>query len=343
MPDVLSALTTSIGVYSNSPTSYLSTLARVPGFRRSDLNGAVEERTLVRRGAMRGSVHLLPRAIVPEAVPANLDKRERSLGPVVRSAVGDDYESIAAAIEPALAGRQLTSPEIRAAVGVTTDIGVGLTYVLGMMRLQCRIVATSAAGGWRSNKLRYALWSDWLPDLDPFALAPEEARRRLVARYAAAYGPVTLDDVAWWAGWTKTQTKAAVEEVDLSGAGAAMAQLEGVRLLPVWDMLMVGYRVRDRLFDAEMARYIYDADGNATSVVLVEGRVVGVWELGKSDDPLALLVAPFGEWPKAVWRGVEEQADRIRELLAASSVTIATVDPVDLVAAPRNKFLSPLS
>lgn len=343
MADLVSALTTSIGVYSNAPTSYLSALARIPGFERRDLGAAVEDRTLVRRGAMRGSVHLLPRAIVAEAVPANYEKRERSLGPVVRSAVGDRYEAIAAEIEPALTGRQLTSTEIRELVGATRDIGTGLTYVLGMMRLQCRIVATSAAGSWRSNKLRYALWSDWLPDLDPFALSPEEARCRLAGRYAGAYGPVTLADVAWWAGWTKTQTKAAVADIDLTAEGRAMTQLEGVRLLPVWDMLMVGYRERDRLFDADVSDYIYDADGNATSVVLTEGRVAGVWQLGKSDDPVALMVAPFGEWSKSTWRGVEEQAERIREMLDGSVVTIATVDPVDLVVAPRNKFLSPLS
>lgn len=54
--------------------------------------------------------------------------------------------------------------------------------------------------GWRSDRLTYARWSDWLPGVDPLSIDEAEGRRRLAARYVAAYGPVTLEDLRWWAG-----------------------------------------------------------------------------------------------------------------------------------------------
>lgn len=79
-------------------------------------------------------------------------------------------------------------------------------------------------------------------------------------------------------------------------------------------------------------------------MVLDGGRVVGVWDLGRSDDPLGIRVAPLTRWPRRLWDDVEGQAQRIGSLIGAREVTVTPVDePVDLVAAPRNRHLSPLS
>lgn len=107
---------------------------------------------------------------------------------------------------------------------------------------------------------------------------------------------------------------------------------------------MVAYRNRDRLLDPDAARFVYDGFGNATSVVVDDGRVVGIWDLGRSDDPLNLKVAPLADWPKKRWEFVQEQAERIRKMIGAGKVTVERIsEPTDLVEAPRNRFLSPLS
>jgi hypothetical protein len=59
---------------------------------------------------------------------------------------------------------------------------------------------------------------------------------------------------------------------------------------------------------------------------------------------LTIAVAPFGPWPPRRWEAAEEQARRIGTMIGAGSVEVARrSDPVDLVGAPRNRFLSPLS
>lgn len=107
---------------------------------------------------------------------------------------------------------------------------------------------------------------------------------------------------------------------------------------------MVAYRKRDRLFDPSYAPLVHDRFGNATSVVLDSGRVVGQWDLGSSDDPLLIRVAPFSDWPKRRWAAVEEQAGRIGRLIGSASVEVVPIEePVDLLDSSRNRFLAPLS
>jgi hypothetical protein len=209
---------------------------------------------------------------------------------------------------------------------------------------QFRIVRTVTTGTWRSDRFLYARWEDWLPGRDPDLLDEAVARHQLVQMYVDAYGPVDVDDVKWWTGWTKTQTLEAVAGIDLGKQGDAHETLDGVRLLPVWDVMMVAYRNRDRLFDPSYAPLTHDRYGNATSVVLHNGRVVGQWDLGSSDDPLSIRVAPFSTWSRSLWNDVETQVGRVARLIGASSFEIVHIDePIDLLDSSRNRFLAPLS
>jgi len=133
-------------------------------------------------------------------------------------------------------------------------------------------------------------------------------------------------------------------QVDLSTRGTEIERLSGIRLLPVWDVLMVAYRHRDRLLDPDHAPFVYDRLGNATSVVLDGGRVVGIWDLGKRDEPLSVRVAPLQPWSKRRWSSVERQIERIGAMIGATCTEMQRRErPVNLHRASRNRFLSPLA
>ena len=341
---LLSVVTTSIGVYGSAPTCHLSALARCPDYSIEALDDAIEtDRSLVRARTMRNSVYTLTRDLLALAVPATRHAALRGYASFRRS-LGSDYERLARAAEAALENGPLAAVEIRARVDPTRQLGPGFNLFLGLLAAECRIVRANISGGWRSNRLSYARWHDWIPGVDPHGIGPDEARGRLAQRYVAAYGPVEFEDVRWWAGWSAAEARSAVDGVDLTVSGDAMTQLLGVRLLPVWDVLMVAYRNRDRLLDPDQTRFVYDRFGNATSVVLDAGRVVGVWDLGRSDDPLSISVAPFGSWPSQRWEGLAEQAHRIAAMIGTSTVNVnPAFEPYDLMKAPRNRFLAPLS
>jgi hypothetical protein len=256
--------------------------------------------------------------------------------------MAEDYPRFAPLVERALADGPLPAIELRSRVDPKHRIGRYFGALLAMLASEYRIVRANTTGGWRSNRLTYARWSDWLPGVDPHAVEEERARRRLAESYLAAYGPATLSDLRWWAGWTVAETRTVTEGLDWNTEGS-MRLRDGLFLLPVWDALMVAYRERDHLLDPDHHRFVYDRFGNATSVVLDGGQVVGVWDLGRTDSPLSITVAPLGRWAPSRWEAVERQAHRIGVMIGADQVTVRrATGPVDLLTAPRNRFLSPL-
>ena len=340
--DLLRVVGRSVGIYGVAPTCHLSALARMNGYRMVYLDRALDaDRSLVRVRAMRGSVHALPRGLL-EVVLAATRRQNQSWSSAYRRRLADDYSRWAPLVEESLAHGPRSAAGLRARVDPDRRIGRYFGALLAMMASEYRIVRAATTGGWRSNRLTYARWADWLPDIDPHAIDEVEARRRLAESYLAAYGPATLPDLRWWAGWTVAETRAASDGLDWGREGSMRLQ-QGLRLLPVWDVLMVAHRERDHLLDSAHHPFAYDRFGNATSVVLDGGRVVGVWDLGASDRRLEIKVAPFSAWRSRRWDAVETQAHRIGGMIGADRVTVEKVaEPVDLVAAPRNRFLSPL-
>ena len=340
--DLADAIEQSVGIYSSAPTGYLSALARVPGFTLADLDEAIAARSLIRARTMRYSVYTLPPDLLALAVAATRTLATRT-NPFRRRLAGD-YLRLAAEVEQALAAGPLAATEIRRIVDPNKQLGNLFSILLGLMGAESRIVRATNLGGWRSNRLTYARWEDWVPGPAPAELDSETAQMVLAERYAAAYGPVTEADLRWWTGWSASESKAAAAGVDLSQQGNASDLLDGVRLLPVWDVLMVAYRDRSRLFPDALGPWYYDRLGNATSVVYDRGSIVGVWDLGKSDSPLAVKVAPTVKWSKRRWSEVEEQVQRIGAVIGSSDVSLQRdTEPVDLTTAKRNTFLAPLA
>ncbi len=340
--DLLRVVDQAVGVYGTAPTCYLSALARKQDLTLDEFNSAVADRQLVKVRAMRYSVHTFPVELLGVAAAATRSLVRRT-NPY-RKRLEGRFDELVRGLESVLADGPLPGVDIRARLDPERELGDLFNVFLGMAAAQFKIVWATTTGTWRSDRFLYARWADWLPDCDPDAVDEVEARRTLVERYVAAYGPVEYADVKWWTGWTKPETLEAIDGIDLAIEGNAGQALGGVRLLPVWDVLMVAYRKRDRLFDASYAPLIHDRFGNATSVVLDKGRVVGQWDLGSSDDPLSIRVAPFSDWPKRRWAAVEEQAGRIGRLIGASQVEVVPIEePVDLLDSSRNRFLAPLS
>ncbi len=329
-------------MYGTAPTCYLSALARVPDLTLADFDGAIASGSLVRLRAMRYSVYTLPVEIVPVVAAATRTLARRTNA--YRKRVEHRYDEFVSAIDAALANGPLPATKLRAAVDPERELGDLFNVVLGMAAADFRVVRTTTTGSWRSDRFLYARWEDFLPAIDPDAIDDLTAKRQLLERYVAAYGPVEIDDVRWWTGWTKAETLEAVEGIDLDREGNAVGLMAGTRLLPVWDVLLVAYRNRDRFIAPSYAPLAYDRYGNATSVVLDKGRVVGQWDLGSKDSPLQIKVAPFSHWSKRLWSDVERQAGRIAKLIGTESFSVTAIDePVDLLDSSRNRFLAPLS
>lgn len=342
----------SLGIYSTQPTGHLELAARVSGYQLDDLTRVVEEdRTAVRLSTLRGSGFVIPTHLVPVVHAASIRRRVRSFaGPLARN-LTTDYESWANRIEAVLAGEMMAPQEIKERLGPLGDDAGLMRFVIRTMANECRIVAARVTGSWRSDRTLFTLWSEWLSGVDVHSLGEVEAREQLARLYLDRHGPATIADFSFWSGVPKGQSRKAIESVAEPVSGGnywATHEFEAhppppVRLLPIWDTLFVTYRDRSRFVRPAHYPLVYDKDGNATLVVLVEGWAAGVWNLGKDDDHLEIKAAPFDEFSRQVWDGIEEEAHRIGRLIGSASVTIMRGEgPTDLTTQPRNRFMNPL-
>ena len=102
--------------------------------------------------------------------------------------------------------------QLRMAVGKRYEGTVGVsTRMLFLMSTQGDIVRARPLGTWLSSQYRWTRTVDWIGSVP--AVDPDIARAELVRRWLRAFGPGTLDDIAWWTKWTRTQVKAALVEV----------------------------------------------------------------------------------------------------------------------------------
>lgn len=338
-----------VGIYSTSPTSHLALIARVDGYEPSDLDElAIERRSIVRMGAMRGSGYFIPTKLVPVVVRATEQRIQRVFNDLIGKMMDrKTYDRLATKIEKIIAGTEMTTAEIRKAVGESAH-DKRIRYVVQLMTTECRLVTTRTSGTWRSNLTHNALWSDWLPKVDPWKLTADKAKRDLAKRYFAAHGPATVEDFAWWSGLGKgaagVVASAQVPELG-DGYFGTMPEAgppKGVRLLPIWDPLFLTHKDRTHSVPDELYRHVYDRSGNPTSVVVVNGMAAGHWDLTVDKSHHLVKVGPFASFSDTTKRQIEREVARLATALDAEDLELKWIKRVPPLGDDWNRFMSPL-
>jgi hypothetical protein len=89
-----------------------------------------------------------------------------------------------------------------------------------------------------------------------------------------------------------------------------------VRLLPAFDHYVVAApRDREAVLPEVLKRRVYRPQGWLSPVLLVDGRMEGVWSHERKGDRLVVEIEPFTEQPEWVRRTAEEEAERLTRLL----------------------------
>ena len=128
------------------------------------------------------------------------------------------------------------------------------------------------------------------PAFEP--MAEEPACLELARRYFTHFGPATIKDAAYFFGATQAMVKfwlsqLPVTETTLDGRsyfyidnGLPAGELPGCLFLAGFDQLMLGYEKTESLFlPREHLRDIFSLSGIVLPTVLVNGTVVGWWNL----------------------------------------------------------------
>ena len=283
-------------------------------------------------------------------VPA---ERRKLVDLLAGAGVADDVDAWIARVEAetlaALADRgptpasQLTKVvpdlgrQLRIAVGKPYEGNVGVsTRLLFLMSTEGTLARARPLGTWISSQYRWVPMADWIGELP--VLAAETARAELVRRWLRAYGPGTLDDLAWWTKWTKAQARAALAAVeavevttDVGGDTKVPAWLlpddlediadpavaAPVNLLPALDSTIMGWKERDWYLGAHRGP-LFDRNGNAGPTVWVGGRAVGAWSQRVGGEVVTKVLEPLD---RATRSRIDAEAARLTEWMNGVRVT----------------------
>ncbi|HYN89214.1 MAG TPA: winged helix DNA-binding domain-containing protein, partial [Ardenticatenaceae bacterium] len=242
----------------------LAVRARSSGLTVGDLEAArIEERTVVRTWAMRGTLHLVATEDLDWLLPL-LGPRFVAAGRRRRAELGLDEETSVRAVyalRDILANHgPLTRTELAAQLdtrGIHTEgqAAIHLIYRAALEGVVC-------LGPDRSSKSTYVLLEDWV-QRGP-GMPPDTAREMMARRYMEAYAPAGPEDLASWCGLAMSEVRTAWQaiakalvEVEIRTRPAWIIKgraewLDGapahgpiVRLLPRFDTYLLGYRSRE--------------------------------------------------------------------------------------------------
>lgn len=344
-------------LHSTEPaTVYLSLWARVDGLAVADIDRALyADRTLVKQLAMRRTLFVFPRDLLPAAwgsISARVASTlEAPLARVVQQAglAPDGAAWLATARAAVLArltdGAELSAQELREQVPELAgrlDIGKGkyaanvsvAPRVLTQLGVEGLIVRGRNDGHWRTSRPRWAAMATWLGAV-PEAMKEREGYAELVRRWLVTFGPGTETDLVWWLGSTKGAVRAALADlgavqVSLEAGGAGWVLPDDplleepepplepwAALLPVLDPTVMGWKER-AFYLGPHATMLFDTNGNAGTTAWWDGRIVGCWVQDPDGVVVVRLLEDVGADGVAA---LEDEASRLTAWLDGDRVS----------------------
>jgi hypothetical protein len=307
---------------------------------------------------MRGTFFLVTRHLRPTieaATRSSTDRINRTLDKARISSA--EFQRLSKAIITSLSRGPKTLPEIkndssntrlrtldwRRGWRVTRRTNLGV--VLQLLLLQHKVQSKPEAVDWKNidwdgygvrtftriSKVTYEIVSPvpiTISDVD-------KARAKLAELYVKRYGPVSVDDVAWWLDESKPSTyqlldrfKERVVRIRINGLSEeflvhkddfealhnASEDRIVTRFLPYEDAYSKGVKVKDRIVTHSLERQIYPM-GNALPTVILGGRIFGTWSIVGRGKNSQIVLRRLARIPSEYETQVIEEGERLAGFL----------------------------
>jgi hypothetical protein len=322
----------------------LTLWARVENLSPTDVENALwRDRTLIKTWAMRGTLHLLAASDFPLYVAARsaISIRRPPSYYKYHGVTPAEYDAILESIPQTLGDAPMTREQLADAVAkqarkpkLREVLLSGWGALLKPSAFRGDLCFGPSQG--HTPRVTFVRPSQWVGDWTP--VEPQEALKEIARRYLTTYGPATADDFARWWGFDASQAKKVfralgdeLEAVEVEGWKAwalastlkplkALKASRSVRLLPQFDAYTVGVsrNLEPILPQAHKSR-IHRPQGWISAVVLVNGRMEGIWEYDNQGSKIAIKIEMFAPPPASVKRSIQAEAKRLGDYFGAKA------------------------
>jgi hypothetical protein len=318
----------------------LALWARVDGLRPTDVQAALwQERTLVKTWAMRGTLFLFAAEDLPLVVAARNARAGRYwVTHFEHNGVYEgEYQALLAAVPQVLGGEPMTREQLAVAVAERTGIEQLRSMLLesswGTALKPSAFQGDLCFGPTQGRNATYVRPSAWLGvwrEIDP-----QGALQTIIRRHLSVYGPATPRDFGRWWGWGALRAKKVFKELEQAGeleavevegwqAFALRSSLESmeslsasgvVRLLPMFDAYTHGLLDYDPLLPSAFRSLVFRPQAWISAVVLVDGRIRGVWEHKIKSSSTLVTIRMFTSPTARVREAIVTEAERLQAFL----------------------------
>jgi len=304
---------------------FLSLAARLDPFDPYDVSRGLDDRSLVRLLAMRGTIHLLAPddALTLRQWTQPRMEQELRTSQNTKPALGVDRAAYDAALSEVLADGPLTQKALAAELAARFP-GVPAGALGQLARVTAPLAQLPPRGGWKqSGGVVYQYVDRWLgrPLLEPDV--PE-----IVRRYLRAFGPATAADVTAWSAITRLGPVLAgmadlvrhedergrvlydVPEGELADEDAPAP----VRLLGCYDNAWLSHAGRDRVTDPEKRSSWMGVNGGSANTLFADGMLEGLWRV---EDGRVVVLETLRPLTRGERAELAEETARVEALLAS--------------------------
>jgi hypothetical protein len=312
--------------------------ARVRNLKREAIHSALwEKRTLIKTLLMRQTLHLIPAADFSFVITAIRDSRVAAvLRVMARFGITEsEVETLNTAVVDALTSGPKTKRELTEQLKPTWNKKLRYWMTGAWNGFRAAIVEGLVCyGPSQGNEVTFVRTDLWLPSHKKISVA--DAQRLLFRRYLSAYGPASVQDFSRWSGIPMPQVKLIREQLrdELVELGPASSLLlkEDYRelksmppvsktacLLPGFDSYVLGHALKDHLIEPGYYKQVYRNQGWISPVILVDGRIAGVWSHRISRGKLVVELKPFAKLSRYARDRIEEQKESLARFLGCSA------------------------
>lgn len=316
-----------VALQAQEPASpYIALWNRIADFDPALLDKAFVERTIVKATLMRITLHAVAAEEYASFHTAMLrvlrssrlnDRRFTSTGLTVDDADDALLRVLAYASQPR------TKDEIQAMLFDGSPIEPGLWWAL---RTFAPLTHVPTGGPWSFGPRP----SFTTAPIAPAHLAEDAALQHMVRRYLEGFGPATAQDIGQFALQRQSEIGPALEAMAdqltiLEGPdGSTLFDVPGgvipaadapapVRLLGMWDSILLAYRDRSRIIPDDYRAHVIRRNGDVLPTVLVDGYVSGVWRPNDS----GIEVHAFRPLSDRDWTDLAHEASQLSALITS--------------------------